>query len=230
MDTKRTALVCAAAIALLVTAYFWSMGPGRSARSIEHGPEPLPSTSAPALPLDPPADRELVASTVTPVEDAEPDSLEPEQPPPPARPARPLTESTSRAAKEVLRLLKDEDFLDACADLENTATPMLEGLLTEARRAVSDLTGEEGILRAEAGLFEPIAGYKPGEPTNFHLNEGDLLQSIYSAGVGDANLVELPRAEYPELYALRDASKRFDAELRARARQAARSAVESTGR
>jgi hypothetical protein len=224
VDTKRTAFVGLAVIAVLTVAYLLSMGSGRSAASSGSGGEaPAPITSAPAPPFDPQETREPLASTSLAVDEAKPEPIGPaDETPPSAKAPPPLTESTSEAAAEILRMLANKDFLEACAHLEDAATPLLEGLVTEGRRAVSALASEEGIKRGEAGLYKPIPGAKFGEPFTPHLNEGDLIQSIYGSGAGDINLVELPRAEYPELYSLRDATKRFDEEVRARAKKKAR--------
>lgn len=222
MDAKRGAFLGAAVLALLTLAYL-RLGTGRSMRPERVAPEvAIPETNAPTRHVDPPGAREPSESTDA-ASEAEPQILEaPRAAPPADGRTRPETDRTTAAAKEALRMLEDEHFLAACVDLADIATPVLADLVEDTERAVLEWRGELSIQRWEAGLYEPIPGYEAGKPFKLRLDEGELLQSFFSSGMGDGNLVELPREEHPELYTLWDASKRFRAELRKRKSEEAR--------
>jgi hypothetical protein len=123
---------------------------------------------------------------------------------------------TVHEAADLLQLQKDRAFIDACARPKETETDVLKELATRASTILGAQVSEEVASRVEAGLYEQVPGYRPAEKLSIPLRHGDDIQSVFFTETGEALSVDLPRAEYPDLYALRDSIEQLKSELKFR--------------
>lgn len=153
-----------------------------------------------------------------PVAPARTEVLVPEPPPAAVPEAQGITpEPEPGEGSELQALLADPAFLAACERPTETATQTLKALVARADEVSMSIRAEVAQARLEAGLFERIPGYVPGQEVKGPKDDG-LLRSWVGTGTGDAGWVVLERADHPELYTLVDRLAPLRKELRSRER------------
>lgn len=166
--------------------------------------EPVP---APEL-VEPP--RRAVVSP-----EAEPTEAAPEEKPLAETPAyRPVRGDEWTALQDFLR---DPDFLEASSRPEDVEPAALRALVKRGREVAQAYQSVEASTRAEAGLFQRLPGYVPGEPFTFPKNDSSVIRSYVFPQTGEGLQVDLPRTDYPELYELSDRLIDWEALLEGRA-------------
>lgn len=118
---------------------------------------------------------------------------------------------------ELQALLAEPAFLAACERPTETPTETLKALVARADEVSMSIRAEVAQARLEAGLFERIPGYVPGQEVKTPEDDG-LLRSWVGTGTGDAGWVVLERVDHPELYSLVDRLVPLRKELRTRER------------
>jgi hypothetical protein len=84
---------------------------------------------------------------------------------------------------------------------------------------LSAYQGEECQRRVEAGLYERIEGYKPGDTiTTTSRNNGEIVS--YSISDGEARRIEFTPEEYPHMHTLKARIRAFRLERSSRDRAA----------
>lgn len=212
MNKSILVVLCAAIAAALLFVALW----------------PERTRGAAAVPRAPQASESVVAASPAGLPEPElrreeaPSALEPVPVPPPATseiPSVPV-ESTEGSADAVLKMLADPAFVDACARLSETDAQTLIDLESRAQNVLSAYQGEECQRRIEAGLYERIEGYKPGEPftTTSRNNKGEIVS--YSFSDGEARRIEFTPEEYPHMHTLKARIRAFRLERSSRDRGA----------
>ena len=214
MNTGTKGLLALLAIFALGAWFVRQRSAGRGAEVAHLSPEPARAEPDSALLADAPesVERELVApGRVEP--------LAPEPAPaeaPEAQGAAPGPEAGERS--ELRELLTDPAFRAACERPTETATETLKALVARADQVCLSLREEVAQARIEAGLFERIPGYVPGQEVKWPEEDG-LLRTFVGTETGDAGWVVLERVDPPELYTLVDHLVLLRQELRSRERR-----------
>jgi len=132
---------------------------------------------------------------------------------------RPEASESWRAIHE---MLADREFLDACARPTEIASEKLKALVAKAEDACSREVQEVAQARLEAGLFDRIPGYVPGQEVKWPSDKAStkLFRSWVGNETGEAGWVVLERVDHPELYELSDRKEALAKELKARERAA----------
>jgi len=129
-------------------------------------------------------------------------------------------EPTQGTADGLTLLLNDPVFQQVCAQLSEADWDSLQHFVTEGRKTLMAFQTEECMRRIEAGLYDRIEGYVPGE-TFTTTEAGNNEFHSYAIENGEARRVRFPPEEYPEMHALRDQVVMLETETRARMRASA---------
>jgi len=144
------------------------------------------------------------------------EALAPDPQPAVAPEAQDVTQEAETGEGSALQaLLADPAFRAACERPTETATETLKALVAKADQVSMGIREELAQARLEAGLFDRIPGYVPGQQVKWPEDDG-LLRSWVGTETGDAGWVVLERVDHPELYTLVDRLVLLRQELRSR--------------
>lgn len=117
--------------------------------------------------------------------------------------------------EHVVMMLDDPVFQDLCSDPSKGDWDSMQHFIVEGRKVLTAFQTEECARRVEAGLYERVEGYVPGEPFTTTAKNRNEFQSYFIEN-GEAREVRFPPSDYPEMYSLRDFIELLAAEARTR--------------